>query len=276
MRTLGSGTEAYLYLNGLATVRPLRLSDTIDLLPAQTNCSADLFLGLGKSDIDISVISLFLPQVRSQLWVRGDSSRETAVRAWNAMWDALLLGAITDSDVICNLQSDIPAEKLTPTSHVAVTNYHLRGLAPTGARAITDTEIDWIEGHFGSARALLAEESFQNAVHCLATYRWHSMPRAKLAILWSGIEGLFGVDSEIVFRVSLYAARFLAAEDRAKQTEIFANVKQLYKVRSKAVHGGRLKADAEGSVRGSADLLRSLVFRCGETRALPDIGSLVP
>jgi len=276
MRTFGSGTESYLYLNGLATNRVVRLFDTVDLLPAHTNCSADLFLGLGKSDIDISVVSLFLPHVQSQLRVRGDSPEETAASAWNAVWDALLLGAITDCDVMCNLQSDIPVEKLTPTSHVVVTNYHLRGLARSPTRTTSDTEAAWIEQHFDSARTLLKNDRFQNAIHCSATYHWHSMPRVKLAILWSGIEGLFGIDSEIVFRMSLYAARFLAPDDRAKQTEIFAKVKELYKVRSKAVHGGRIKSDPQPSVRESADLLRSLVLKCGEIGALPNVASLVP
>src|SRR5260370_20528468 len=138
MRTFGSSTESYLYLSGLATNRAVRLSGNVGLLPAHTDCSADLFLGLGKSDIDISVISLFLPHVHSQLRVHGESPKETATNAWNAVWDALLLGAITDSDVMCNLQSDIPAEKLTPTSRVVVTNYHLRGLARATTRTISD------------------------------------------------------------------------------------------------------------------------------------------
>jgi hypothetical protein len=55
---------------------------------------------------------------------------------------------------------------------------------------------------------LLNEAAFQNAVHCLATYRWHSTAAPQLAIIWSGIEGLFGVDTEPSFRVSLYCARF--------------------------------------------------------------------
>jgi hypothetical protein len=268
--------ESYLYLNGLATKRLIRLSDTVDLLPARTNCSADLFLGLGKSDIDISVVSLFLPHVQSQLRVRANNPEETAASAWNALWDALLLGAITDCDVICNLQSDIPAEKLSPKSQVVVTNYHLRGLARSPSKTISDTEAAWIEQHFGSARALLRDDTFQNAIHCLATYHWHSMPRVKLAILWSGIEGLFGIDSEIVFRMSLYAARFLAPDNRAQQTEIFGKVKELYKVRSKAVHGGRIKSDAQPSVCESADLLRSLILKCAETGAVPNVASLVP
>ena len=60
-----------------------------------------------------------------------------------------------------------------------------------------------------AAKALLDDDGYSNAVHCLSSYRWHSMPRAQLALLWSGIEGLFRVDHELSFRLSLYAAKFL-------------------------------------------------------------------
>jgi hypothetical protein len=102
------------------------------------------------------------------------------------------------------------------------------------------------------------------------------MPRARLAILWSGIEGLFGVDSEIVFRVSLYTARFLEPHDQAKQREVFERVKELYKLRSKAVHGSRMKGNAKEGVDESASLLRRLIRRCSELGSLPNIESLVP
>lgn len=276
MRIAGTSGETYLYLNGLSLERTVRLSENIELLPAQAECSADLFLGVGKSDIDISLISLFLPLVRSQMRVRGADGKDTAVRAWNAIWDALLLGALTNSDVMCNLQSDVPAEELHPGSIVRVTNYNLRGFSESSEHCLSDPEIAWIEQHLDKARRLLENESFANAVHCLASYRWHTMPRARLAILWSGIEGLFNVDSEVVFRVSLYAARFLASEDLVRQRVVFANVKRLYKLRSKAVHGARMKDDAHAGVQDSAELLKSLVVRCAEPGSLPDLSILVP
>lgn len=276
MQTFGSGKETYLYVNGLATDRVLHISDDVQLLPAQPDCYRELFLGLGKSDLDISVISLFLPLVRSQLRVQGSDSEKTAIRAWNAVWDALLLGAIVDCDVMCNLQSDVSVEQLTPDSKLVVTNYHLRGLSNRPVQSLSEAQITWIEQHFSTARSLLQNDNFQNAVHCLASFRWHSMPRARLAVLWSGIEGLFGVDSEIVFRVSLYAARFLAENDCAKQRAVFAKVKELYKLRSKAVHGGRIKGDPVGAVNESAELLRSLILKCVELGSLPETESLVP
>jgi len=79
------------------------------------------------------------------------------------------------------------------------------------------------------------------------------MPAPQLAIIWSGIEALFGIDTELSFRVSLYSARFLEPEDRSKQVEVFSTVRELYKVRSRAVHGARIKGDAGDAVVKSAD-----------------------
>ena len=275
MRTFGSGNQTYLYLNGLAVNQPVRLCKNVELLPAKVDCHADLFLGLGKSDVDISVISLFLPFVQSQLRVQGSDAKETATRSWNALWDALLLGAITGTEVMCNLQSDISTQELKPDSKVIVTNYMLRGFPHKHTPSMSNSEIAWVEHHFEKARKLLDNDNFRNAVHCLASFSWHSMPRARLAIIWSGIEGLFGVDSEIVFRVSLYCARFLHPDDCNKQTTVFESVKDLYKSRSKAVHGGRMKGDPAISVKESAYLLKSLVLRCAEIDALPDPKNLV-
>ncbi|MEE4305221.1 hypothetical protein V2J60_00205 [Pseudomonas alliivorans] len=275
MRVQASGTETFLYLNGIVSDKKIRLADGLVLEPTRTDCSADLFLALGKSDIDISVISLFLPLVRSQLKVRGRNGKETAMRAWNAVWDVLLLGAVTGREVMCNLQSDVPATELTPMSRLAVTNYHLRGLTLQKQTPVTEDDIVWIEQYFANARTLMDNDSFENAVHCLASYRWHSMPRARLAILWSGIEGLFGIDSEIVFRMSLYAAKFLEPESAEKQRNMFSRVKNLYKLRSKAVHGGRIKGDPALGVNESADLLRLLIRKCAEVKALPDSEHLV-
>lgn len=275
MRIFGSGQSSYLYLNGLAVSREVCLSDGVQLLPAKTECSADLFLGLGKSDMDISIISLFLPLVQSQLRVTGADAKDTAIRSWNSLWDALLLGAVTGADVVCNLQSDVPAEELVPSSTVSVTNYHLRGLSEKPAH-LTDADVEWIEQYFTSATLLMKEEVYRNAAHCLATYHWHSLPRARLAILWAGIEGLFSVESELVFRISLYAAKFLGGADRQEELRLFDQVKELYKLRSKAVHGGRIKGNPSAAVHHSAQLLQSLVRKCAERGELPNPDALVP
>ena len=103
----------------------------------------------------------------------------------------------------------------------------------------------------------------------MASYRWHSMPRIQLAILWSGIESLFNVSTEVSFRVTLYIARFLAGRDDIKANEIFKKVKKLYNMRSSAVHGNKMKEDISSFVDDSAALLNQLILSSADIGELP-------
>src|ERR1017187_2929102 len=209
MRISGHGKETFLYLNGLRVTRPIHLGKNAELLPASCSPEPDDIIAVSHTEIDIGVVALFLRSVASQIHIHAESSKELATTAWNTVWDAVLLSAFCNCDVICNMQSDTPAEKFNAKSQLEITNYHLRGFCSGAPHSMNDDEAIWFENNIGRSRSLLSLQHFQNAVHCLATYRWHSLPRVQLAVLWAGIEGLFGVESEIVFRLSLYAARFL-------------------------------------------------------------------
>lgn len=276
MRISGRGNETFLYLNGLRVDRTLRLGDNVALLPASCSPSPDDMIAVSRSEIDLGAAALFLRSVVSQIHVRAESPKELSTIAWNTNWDVVLLSAFCNCEVICNLQCDTPAEKFSSKSQLEVTNYHLRGLSPGEPHSMTTDEATWIESHIGRARSLLDEPAFQSAVHCLATYRWHSLPRVQLAVLWAGIEGLFGVDSEIVFRLSLYAARFLEPDDETRRSQVFADVKRLYKQRSAAVHGSRIKGDLKAGVTDSTELLLRLLRRCVDDGDLPRTQTLAP
>jgi hypothetical protein len=181
-----------------------------------------------------------------------------------------------DKTVLWNVQSDVPAEMIGPRTAINISNYHLSGFHIKGEYELTTSDKEWLEKHFKTARKLLANPSFQTAAHSLASFRWHTHPRAQLALIWSGIEALFGIESEIVFRVSLYAARFLEPDDETERLKVFAKVKSLYKHRSAAVHGSKIKGDAGLAVKDSAELLRRLVRQCTEMNQLPDIQTLAP
>ncbi|MES2902129.1 MAG: hypothetical protein V4723_20545 [Pseudomonadota bacterium] len=219
---------------------------------------------------------LQLPWIESQLRVVGTGEADVATRAWNALWDVLLLSAIYGIPVNCGLQSTAELSHFSESSRLSVIDYRIFAPPRLEAMELSETECVWLEANFEKAQLLLNQHGLQNAVHCLATYHWHSLPRAQLALLWAGIEGLFSVDSEIVFRVSLYTAKFLAPQDKLAQQQIFAEVKQLYGVRSRAVHGGRLKGDPSDSVAKSVALLKRLIVACIECDGLPAIDELVP
>lgn len=266
--------ETYLYVNGLTVARPLALSANVELQPTAWSTSRDIVEPLCESQLDFAVASVFLPSVSSQLRVTAASGRELATLTWNSVWDAVLLSAFCDCEAVCNFQCSTTVEQFGPKSRLHVTNYHLRGLGEV--HTMTDEEAVWVARNFGAARSLLREPSFQAAVHALASYRWHSLPRARLALLWSGIEGLFSIETEVVFRLSLYIARFLWPDDEQSRRSLFINVKKLYKSRSAAVHGGKLKEDPDVIVHRAAELLRTLLFRCVAINAIPNAEQLAP
>lgn len=275
MRISGNDQETFLYLNGIGVSRAIQLGQDIELLPANCSPKPDDIIRVSKSEVDIGVISIFLRQVRSQFRITAENPKALARLAWNSLWDAVLLSAMHDCEAICNFQCDRPAEEFNAKCRFEITNYHLRGFTKS-VYGISDEEASWIEKNFHTARMLLDKTEFQNAVHCLATYRWHAHPRARLALLWSGVEGLFNIDSELVFRLSLYIARFLTPDNEEEMKTTFLNVKRLYKQRSAAVHGSRIKGEANKAVEESAQLLKTLLKRCIVAGELPCVKELAP
>lgn len=274
-RISGYGKETFLYLNGIGVDRKLQLGNNIELWPASCSPEPDDIIRVSKSEVDIGVISIFLRQVRSQFHIKADDSKTVAHVAWNSLWDALLLSAICDCDAVCNFQCDRPAEEFNSECRFEITNYYLRGLTKT-IYEIGDEEASWIEKYFKIARRLLDKPEFENAVHCLATYRWHAHPRPRLALIWAGIEGLFNIESELVFRLSLYTAKFLTPDNKKEMKGMFSKVKELYKQRSAAVHGSRIKGELAKAVDDSAQLLKSLIKRCIVAGDLPKVEDLAP
>lgn len=274
-KVIGGRRTTYLLLSGISVPRVVKLAQGVDLLPWGEGVGPRPLL-TGLDLLDQHFVMLQIPWISSQLRIAGKDNADVARRAWNSLWDALLLSAIYGVPVNCTLQSTAELAHFSEQSRLSVIDYRRLTFLKDEARTLSEVECIWLEVNFEEAQALLTKHGFQNAVHCLATYHWHSLPRAQLALLWAGIEGLFGVDSEIVFRVSLYTAKFLAPNDTLAQRRIFAEVKRLYNVRSKAVHGGRLKNDSSNSVRESIELLRQLIVACIERKQLPSADQLVP
>lgn len=276
MRIAGSEapTPTYLYINGVRPTRSVPLTDHVELQPVECAPSPEFIARSAPSEIDIGVMAIFLPQVTAQLAISGGAPKDVAAEAWNSVWDAVLLSALFDCEAVCNFQSDQPADRVDQSKALRITNYHLRGLTSSGPRILSADECAWAETHLPSARALLETEKFQTAVHALASYRWNPHPRVRLAVLWAGIEALFGVDQELAFRLSLYTARFLAPADDGERQRIFAATKKLYRARSAAVHGSPLKAGS--GINDSAALLSALVRECVTRGSVPEPATLAP
>lgn len=261
--------HAYLFLHGLKVPRAVRLSDTVELLPANGVSDPSVALEVATTNEDAAVFLLHLPRIDSQLRIEAPTQKVLGTLVWNAGWDVLLLGSAFACQVGQNIESECPAEEVTGRSGLRVTNYHLHGWRAEPIE-IGEPDCQWLEENFAHGRGLLGNEVFRSSMHCLASYYWHPHPRSRLALLWAGIEALFKIDSELSFRLSLSAAKFLEPNDRDAARAVFSQVKRLYKARSRAVHGAEMKGDSKAIIDESAALLQRLMRHCIETGSLPD------
>jgi hypothetical protein len=277
MQIVATGNVTFLLLSGVSVTINLRLSDHVELQSADTS-HLDLQTALSTCSHpdDIAVVAAFIPRTTAQFRIAAASPKELAIVAWNASWDALLLGALLHTEIGFNLQSDTPANMIAADSPLRATNLYMHALTNDLPHILTADEAEWLIAHFANARRLLDNDRFQTAVHCLATCRWHSMPRIRLAILWAGIEGLFGASSEIRFRISLYIARYLHPDDASARRALFDSVQKLYNARSAAVHGSNIKGDSALAVTDSAEVLCNLLRRCATVGSIPDVNDLAP
>ena len=118
---------------------------------------------------------------------------------------------------------------------------HTKFLVPDNAKTtLVKEDAYWIRNNYETFNSLAAEsESFRFALAATENWQYSSNPRIAIAQLWSGIEAVFDISSELSYRISLLIASMLEPRGVARQAR-FAQVRKLYGVRSKAVHGEEL------------------------------------
>lgn len=274
MGVIGIGQETYLYVNGISTPNAITLRDSVALLPVETSFHYGKVSDMLKSDLDYAVAAISGRNIASQIKITANTPKQLAGMAWNAQWDCLLLGAIFHCEAMSNIQCDKPVEQLEDAAYINITNYGFRAILNEPYNLTIDDE-RWINDHYSVAYKMLDVESYMTAIHSLASYRWHSMPRVQMAIIWSGIEALFQASTEISFRISLYIANYLAGSNHSEAEKIFNDVRKLYNARSASVHGSRIKGEINKAVSESAALLQRIIRHCAETQSLPDVKQLV-
>jgi hypothetical protein len=127
--------------------------------------------------------------------------------------------------------------------------------------AVSAEDAAWISTHFDVFNKIAAENlAFRFALEAAFNWRFAKDPRTAVAQIWSGIEAIFGISSELVYRISTISASLLAERGDARKAK-FEEVKDLYGLRSKIVHGGSL-ADEKvlDAINGSFELLNDLLI----------------
>ena len=144
-------------------------------------------------------------------------------------------------------------------------DYHLKLLLPKQIKTepLDVAEANWCQEHFEEFNRLAhGEERFRFALEAAVDWRYAKDPRASIARIWAGIESLFGINAELVYRVSLFASTIMA-ERGAARVDAYRRAKSIYGIRSKAVHGEPLSdAKLTSGLHDSFEILRTILLDC--------------
>ncbi len=140
--------------------------------------------------------------------------------ALSCSWSATVLNRVPPQSCDATLLEDIPAT-----------------LSLEDPKAVSKDDLNWVFEHLSTFQQLYATTpAYALAVDSLCQHSQQTNVRMAAAMLWSGIEALFGLKGEINFRLALYIAAFL--EDLgSNRLTVFAAVRSEYNTRSRIVHG---------------------------------------
>lgn len=142
-------------------------------------------------------------------------------------------------------------------------DFHARFFVNRDTRvdALSSADASWISQHFDTFNLLASQsESFRLALEAVTDWRFSKESRTAIARIWCGIEAIFGVQSELVYRISTLCASLLAERGAARKAR-FQAVKRLYGLRSKAVHGEQLSREQLATAMSDSHmLLRELLL----------------
>lgn len=172
------------------------------------------------------------------------------------------LGERSTTESRADPRDDQPVSRL-PEFSGGLLDYRLRLIQVADSRLGPPTEEDavWVYDHFEDFNRLAAEdEAFRFALEAALDWRYATDARAAVARIWAGLEGLFGIKSELVFRFSSIAASLLEPRGRGRVSR-FGSIKGLYAARSKIVHGSNADEEyIQRALDGSYTLLRELLL----------------
>jgi hypothetical protein len=155
------------------------------------------------------------------------------------------------------------SKRALPPFRGGLLDFHARMLIDEDARrdGVSLDDVEWIREHYGSFNALASEsEPFRLALEAATDWRYSKEPRLAIGRIWSGIEAIFGVETELAYRISGLCAALLEERGRSR-IERFHTTKTLYRSRSKAVHGASMSDERLlRAMNDSYRLLRDLLL----------------
>jgi hypothetical protein len=143
---------------------------------------------------------------------------------------------------------------------ISFTNYHFSSRVFDQPVSAPLAILERCAKHFAVFEKPLADRRFSHAASVAATNYNEPKKSVRVAALWSAIESLLGFDQELKFRISTAIARLLESDKDGRYSRA-KDVRKLYDLRSKSVHGAEIKSQEEKmAVSQSLNLLCELLI----------------
>lgn len=141
-------------------------------------------------------------------------------------------------------------------------DYHVKMLNPfsLNENKINTNDIKWLQDYFEITNDLaFYHDKFRYSLDAINSWRYCVDFKSAIAILWSAIESIVDVSQEITFRLSLSISSLLC-ERGENRMQKFEDIKNLYNLRSKVIHGSGINdIDIKKALVGSFNLLSELI-----------------
>jgi hypothetical protein len=188
-----------------------------------------------------------------------------AIKAWNSLWLFHLLALACQS----------PCEFLYTWSGSAKVSFALSTADITPQERVplvsaTIPQLEWAQSHLENFDVLQKDNTFIASLRCYGTSHHLFGYAPRIMLLWSGIERLFKVSSELTRTLALYSALMLEEASADARYDCYKRVKKDYDLRSKVVHGAlESESQMENVYKRASDLLVRLLARCVELSRVP-------
>jgi hypothetical protein len=200
------------------------------------------------------------------LEIREDAGgEELAVKTWNSLWLFPLL-SIACQCPCTSLYSWSGSQKVSFSVSTPFTAFR----KPEDPIQASNDQLSWARTYIASFDAIQKDETFITALMSYSNSHHLFGNRPRIMQLWSGIECLFKVSSEISRTLAMYSALLLEEGDANSRYKCFKEIKKDYSVRSKVVHGTIEDEDVlRQAYTRASKLLARLLSRCVELSRVP-------
>jgi hypothetical protein len=266
---VGNGPRVLIAGHGMVVCEEFMLAPGITVTPAIPRLP-DALIVHNNADFKTTFGALAMERIANFSLAIDDAAggKALAVKAWNSLWTFSLLALACKSPVMSLYSAPEGSSQLSLANRNIVIN-------PLPTIASADIEkLQWAREHYEQFNVLVGDRRFQAAQRYYNNSHYLFDDDAKIMLLWAGIEGLLGVDSELRRRIALHAA-ILHDGDASAKAAHFTNVKKAYDIRSKVVHGtGADATSLKTAYAFASEVLVSLLRKMVELGRVPPASEL--